>query len=882
MHSAVLRGVVVVLCAVSLSVSHACGPYFPNSYLVFGQEYTILDLPEASFYHGVSRALGKRPKMEDSWAEGYKTEWERTLDADVADLEEVLKANGVDDAKRADLTAKYLDMRTSMTSPPFEDASDAVVSDATKADVDSKYYERRDDEARSADMTGSSTPEPATTDSTESTEPADSTEPAGGEDVYGVVPGEMPQQSIDLKPYSELLAAIPREFSFYVKGAAAYRTGDTETAEKAWNDVLALPEKERHYRTTWATYMLGKIAEGTDLDKAKAYYEQVRTLAQNGFRDSLNLAPYSNGSLASNEFGAGNYVTALKLYADMVTNGPDHEQFIGYNSLRIVCDEVCSKDVIDKAVAADPLCRQIVSAWVASHPSSPELSASWNKAIADAGVTGVLPDADRLAWAAYSAGDMDTAKKWVDAAAPDALYAKWVHSKLLMRDGKIDDAIAILGELAKAFPASERWVHQDSELAYLEDESPESDQMLYDAMTERTSAVSEVRAELGVLLLGRGDYLNAFDTLVHSGYWMDAAYIAERVLTIDELAAYVTDHAGDKELQLQGQPSYSGDGRISRFDMIRYVLARRYMHAGKFEEAIANYPADLKPDAEKLAAELTASSKPRPVGWSEWLSTSLDDWWNKKYTRFYDRPRAEHFYAAAEIVRAKGMELMGTELEPDWTYLSGNFELDGPTYHRAYDEAKTATLEYPWSEGDDQSIIEQVSPNFKQAIQATADEKKRVWDHAPTPNKRFHYRYSAADLMWQCAAQLPGNDPMTLRALYWGGTYLKHRDPEAADRFYKAMVRRNWRMPFAQMADKMRWFPEQEPDENGNAIPIATPDQAGTQEPAEEMEDAGASDESAESEQAEEMQDVGASDESVESEQAEDTGESEGAGEAQP
>ncbi|MBX7259899.1 MAG: hypothetical protein K1Y02_26330, partial [Candidatus Hydrogenedentes bacterium] len=111
-------------------------------------------------------------------------------------------------------------------------------------------------------------------------------------------------------------------------------------------------------------------------------------------------------------------------------------------------------------------------------------------------------------------------------------------------------------------------------------------------------------------------------------------------------------------------------------------------------------------------------------------------------------------------------------------------------------------------------------PAFKQAIQATDDEKKRVWDSVPSPNKRFHYRYTAADLMWQCAAQLPKNDPLSLRALYWGGTYLKLRDPEAADRFYKAMVMRNWSMPFAQQANKLHWFPIEEPDEMGKAIPV--------------------------------------------------------------
>lgn len=769
----------VAVCAANVSVSNACGPYFPNAYLVYGQEYTILDLPEPSFYHEVSKILAKRPHMENSWDDEYKTEWERTLDADVADLDDALKTNGVDDATRSNLTSKYLELRTSMAPPPAEDA-----------------YAYTDPESE---------------------------DPAGGEDNEAATPDEFPQAEIDLSPYAELLTAIPQEFALYVKGAAKFRAGDSASAAEAWKAILAMPEDQRKYRSTWAAYMLGRVALGTNLDEARAQFAQVQTFAQDGYRDSLHLAPYSTGYVAMNELATGNYVPAMKLYAEMISSGPPHEQFVGYNSLRIACDMACG-DTIDPAIAADPLCRQIVSAWVMSHPGSPELAAIWSKAIEDAGVTGVLPDADRLAWAAYSAGDMPMAAKWLESASPDAPYAKWVRSKLLMRDGKIDEAIALLRDLAKTFPTSDRWLAQDYEQAYLDDQSPEANIMLNDFLTERTAALSTVRAELGVLLLGRGDYINAFDTLVHSGYWMDAAYIAERVLTVDEVVAYLADHANDADLQQQGQLVYSDEDKMSRYDMIRYVLARRYMRLGRYDEALAQFPPTLKPDAEKLVAALRASASARPMGWGEWISTSVGDWWNSTTTPFIDRPRAEQYFAAAQLVRAKGIELMGTELEPDWQSFYGNFELDGATHHRAFDEQKTPVLEYTWSEGNDQSILEQVNPAFKQAIQATDDEKKRVWDSAPSPNKRFHYRYTAADLMWQCAAQLPKNDPLSLRALYWGGTYLKHRDPQAANKFYKAMVIRNWSMPYAQMADKLRWFPEEEPDEKGNAIPAPKED----------------------------------------------------------
>ncbi|HOF38945.1 MAG TPA: hypothetical protein PLD73_02655 [Candidatus Hydrogenedentes bacterium] len=79
--------------------------------------------------------------------------------------------------------------------------------------------------------------------------------------------------------------------------------------------------------------------------------------------------------------------------------------------------------------------------------------------------------------------------------------------------------------------------------------------------------------------------------------------------------------------------------------------------------------------------------------------------------------------------------------------------------------------------------------------------------HAIKPDKRFHYRYVAAELMWEASRLLPNNDPMTARALYDAGRWLMDRDPEAADKYYKALVRRCRKLPVAQQADERRWFP---------------------------------------------------------------------------
>jgi tetratricopeptide (TPR) repeat protein len=51
--------------------------------------------------------------------------------------------------------------------------------------------------------------------------------------------------------------------------------------------------------------------------------------------------------------------------------------------------------------------------------------------------------------------------------------------------------------------------------------------------------------------------------------------------------------------------------------------------------------------------------------------------------------------------------------------------------------------------------------------------------------------------MWQAASLLPNNDVLTAQALYYGGNLIRYRNPKAADKFYKALVRRNptWPLP---------------------------------------------------------------------------------------
>jgi LysM repeat protein len=54
----------------------------------------------------------------------------------------------------------------------------------------------------------------------------------------------------------------------------------------------------------------------------------------------------------------------------------------------------------------------------------------------------------------------------------------------------------------------------------------------------------------------------------------------------------------------------------------------------------------------------------------------------------------------------------------------------------------------------------------------------------------------------------------TARLLCVAGSWLKYRDPEAADRYYKALVLRCRKTAIGAKADQMRWFPELDAEGN--------------------------------------------------------------------
>ena len=568
---------------------------------------------------------------------------------------------------------------------------------------------------------------------------------------------------------------LPAEFADYLSGTVAYYSGDLAQARQHWERLLARPRAERQYRSTWAAYMLGRSGMADDPEKALMLFQQVRTLAKDGFADAVGLAAASYGWQAKLEFQRANYADAIRLYLLQHQTGDE----TAAASLRMISGKIFAMDhSVLHQLATDSTAQQVLTAYLMSrhYPlggvsanATEELIGSWLDAVEQGGAI-EIEAADRLALAAYRRGLFEQAASWLKRAKPSAM-AQWLRAKLLLRSGNVSEATKLLAQVTRLFSREGEW--PDPPLRDTDNPSQSSE-------WDEDSPIRQAAGELGVLQLSRREYYQALDTLLRAGFWTDAAYVAENVLAPDELMAYVDRHwpepEEDSPLKLSEDKDAEASGGLvslaATTTQIRYLVARRLARLQRWQEAFDFYPQKWRARFREFVQDITDGRDP---------SASAAD-------------RALALWNAAHTARYEGMELFGTELEPDWHVHDGQYDPGHLTRLRTTDPKEPRDDSHRTAE---RSTLSGSSP----------DERRRIGEHRSKPDHRFHYRYIAADLAWEGAQLMPNDGDDTARLLWQAGTWLKARDPVAADRFYKALVRRCRHTALGQAADQLRWFP---------------------------------------------------------------------------
>ncbi len=574
----------------------------------------------------------------------------------------------------------------------------------------------------------------------------------------------------------EIGQALPADVRLYTAGAVAYRQGEFEQAQEYFRQVLAVPDDTGRARATWAAYMIGRIAAETDRAAAAQQFRLTRSLAQGGAPDPLGLAVASFGEEARLSFSAAtelagtgalppelaaSYVGELATAAHLYLQQFARKSVSGRSSLRMLAQHVLAEESRLAAAAQDGTVRRVVVAYLLAKQSlslwedvadyAMREDHAWAaRVLADAATP--LEDADRLAALAYQEGLYDLARRL--AARAEGPLAAWIRAKLALQQGDTAAAAAAYAEALRALPGGARPGTAENQ--------------------------GRLRGEAAVLALAGGEFLQAAELLFDTGYpyWSDLSHVAERVLTIDELKALVDRKAPPSARKDRPQPYdwtddqepplvhvqmdfYTLAEAPTMAELLRGLLARRMMRAGRHAEALAYFSADaLRAQAAAYTEAFARAAQPGS-------GTS----------------QAEAWFSAGKLLRRTGMEIMGTEGAPDFAYWRGQY---------AFGVGQPAeTLQGP--------LINQ-------------SEQTRYADSAITPDLRFHYRYVAVAHAMRAADLLPSRSQAFAAILCHAASWAA-RDPEQVKAIYARYVKDGALVPFA------RHFGENCPDPDFAAAP---------------------------------------------------------------
>lgn len=550
-----------------------------------------------------------------------------------------------------------------------------------------------------------------------------------------------------------LAGTLPRDVALYTAGALAFGQGDHETALEYFREVSALPAAERTHRGLWASYMEGRVlALSGDVVGGVEAFERTRTLAREGAADPLGLAVASYGEQARMLREAGDVAGAVRLYAEQAAYGSGS----GRNSLLFVARAVVQDPAQVDALLADATGTRLLLAYLYTRyneliePDPENEYPSFNAPADGPRALALLdrisqapsvPDPDRLAAVAYRAGRFEQAGRL--AAQASTPLAAWVRAKLALRAGELDQAAQAYAEAAKGFPADEDWGQ-----IRLEGEEWGSTEL---------KPRCRVQGEAGTLALSRGDYVQALELLFAAAdqYWTDAAYIAERVVSVEELKTFV-DRVAPKPVAAEARDASAEDDEGGVWhetppaNQLRALLARRLMREERFDVAAAYFDdAATREQAERYIAARKATNA--------WTRVA----------------QARAWFEAAEVARWHGMEIMGFEGDPDYFIWGGSFDLNSPitwdeNYNAIENPRSDLKIEGPWT---------------------SDDERARVAASRAQPLERFHYRMVAAAHAGKAADVLPPRSQAFAAVLCEATRWLIDRQPEDAQGIYKRYLR---------------------------------------------------------------------------------------------
>jgi len=594
------------------------------------------------------------------------------------------------------------------------------------------------------------------------------------------------------------------EFADYHRGASHFAHKNLPEAKAAWEKLLQRPAEERHYRSVWAAYMLGKtcMLDEKTRKEAVAWFEKCRQFAREGFADSEGLAADSYGWQARAEYDAGDYPASARHYLQQLALGdtsainslkllvPDRDLNDSFTSLSFATfpakedadpnatepqkSEAQLKAATEKAAkqlmadVKDPVLRQIITAHILATTGGSEGTDQsrlhgWLEMINKAKLDHV-EGAASLGWAAYMEANYAEAAKWAKLDKPATPLGQWLQAKLALRNGDFAGAAAIMKSVLPGLPddgAATRY-----EEGYL----------------PKASAA----ADLGASLLAQGQFTESLAAFWNGGCWADAAYVAERVLTTPELVQFVKANAmlTDKERgeKPEGEDEAKDLHRQMK-DQLMNLAGRRLIREGNSAEGrLLLNPSIRESFDHYLALGTTGDNLEKP-----------------------NKERAKAWFNAAQLLRDEGSSWRGTEDDVQREEWGGY----APSGRDELVKSRLTGKVAPQDEdgGDDTGTKgKKAAKTVPIFVPSTPTERKRLEQNHAVPMNQF-VKF-ASSLAVKAAGLLPDNTEELADVLNQAGRWIQDLDNPGADKIYFQIEKRCKKTTIGAAVIAKHWFIE--------------------------------------------------------------------------
>jgi len=610
---------------------------------------------------------------------------------------------------------------------------------------------------------------------------------------------ERETKPLDSSDYKEAIGRIPPAYSAYFRSL----TNDDAQALAEIETLLGLPEAGRKMLATIAKYRRARLTMDTtnwaELDDAEAKSRLARIRAD--FADAARHA--AEGALDPAEISDnGRYWIAYTRSMIMPTERlvrleeadlpgafatylgmPERMESNSVNACFRLVANLCREQAFDEC-AKDADLSQLMTMYLSSNGDVnqgeslggqplKDYITSWLDALSRAKAS-LRFDPHRIALLQYRSDRWRDCMETLKLVPTDDAFSMLLASRCNLR---------ITGDLARSYgitypPCGPKAYAEVLSYAF----PPPNDLPTFEwcvnlDITESSKVRDRLASERGLLALDLGYFSSAILEFESRGLGEEVRFVAECVMTIEELMAQV-------------------DARRS-YHMTSPTLRNRW------GDDVGNLDTMLASRLFRLGREEDALQYVRPRLWAK----ASNYVFLRKLAKNPDhdaRLRADAYWRASELVPALTHELLKCPYAP-WVYKHYGEKM--LTYHTPYDSHPHQRLNLG-QEGERFVTHPLFSP--KEA------ERNRIkhWiaGHYDLPaSNKDDPLYIRFALAVEAGRLLPANDPEGATILQHAGNLLKYHDPDAAVPAFRLLATRYAKTPFGEFAAKHNWFAKEYP-----------------------------------------------------------------------